>query len=45
VENSAINLQVVCNVCGRKIKNFCELFSFVSNGIGVTILFHVLDEK
>ncbi len=34
VENSVHSSQVVCNVCGRKIKNLCELFSFVSNGFG-----------
>ena len=34
VENSVNNSKVVCNICGRKIKNLCELFSFVSNGFG-----------
>ena len=34
VKNSVNNSKVVCNICGRKIKNLYELFSFVSNRFG-----------
>ena len=34
VENSVNNSTFVCDICERKIKNLCELFSFVSNGFG-----------
>jgi len=38
VENSCNLSQVLCNVCGRKIKNLCELFSYVTKGFGSSVV-------